>query len=139
MIPNEGGRVTEPQSGEQVPGQYAVGWIKRGPSGVIGTNKKDAQETVDNLLEDARRGTRPEPATCRRRSAIVELLAERAPGRTSPTRGWEAIDRAEQERGEPLGRPRVKFVRIEEMLEAARGRRAVPRLIAWPTSRRSSG
>ena len=126
VIPNEGGRVTEPESGEQVPGQYAVGWIKRGPSGVIGTNKKDAQETVDNLLEDARRRDafrrRSWPTTGGDRRA-----ARRARARTHVTySGWEAIDRAEQERGEPLGRPRVKFVRIDEMLEAARSGEPVP-------------
>jgi ferredoxin/flavodoxin---NADP+ reductase len=119
VIPNKGGRVTEPQGGEQVLGQYAVGWIKRGPSGVIGTNKKDAQETVDNLLEDTRAGRVPTPDLADDPSAIVELLAERTPDSVTYA-GWEAIDRAERERGEPLGRPRVKFVRIGEMLEAAR-------------------
>ncbi len=119
VIPNQGGRVTEPEAGRQVPGHYAVGWIKRGPSGVIGTNKKDAQETVDRLLEDAGEGRIPTPRLAADRAAIVELLAERAPDFVS-YQGWEAIDRAERDRGEPLGRPRVKFVRIEEMLEAAR-------------------
>jgi ferredoxin--NADP+ reductase len=119
VIPNQGGRVTEPEGGEQVPGQYAVGWIKRGPSGVIGTNKKDAQETVDNLVEDARAGRVPTPDLADDPSAIVELLADRAPDSVTYA-GWEAIDRAERERGEPLGRPRIKFVRIDEMLEAAR-------------------
>ena len=66
VIPNEGGRVTDPESGEQVPGQYAVGWIKRGPSGVIGTNKKDAQETVDNLIEDLEAGRVPDAGAGRR-------------------------------------------------------------------------
>jgi ferredoxin--NADP+ reductase len=117
VIPNEGGRVTE-QDGEQVLGHYAVGWIKRGPSGVIGTNKKDAQETVDNLIEDAGAGRMPSPELAEDPSAIVELLAERAPDSVT-YQGWEAIDAAERERGEPLGRPRVKFVRIDEMLEAA--------------------
>ena len=119
VISNEGGRVTEPGDGEPVLGQYAVGWIKRGPSGVIGTNKKDAQETVDNLIEDAQAGRVPSPDLAEDRSAIVELLAERAPDAVTYA-GWEAIDRAERDRGEPLGRPRVKFVRIDEMLEAAR-------------------
>jgi ferredoxin--NADP+ reductase len=119
VIPNRGGRVTELDGGEQVLGQYAVGWIKRGPSGVIGTNKKDAQETVDNLIEDAVAGRVPEPQLADDPSAIIELLAERAPDSVT-YQGWEAIDRSERERGEPLGRPRVKFVRIDEMLEAAR-------------------
>ncbi len=125
VISNRAGRVTDPDSGRQVPGQYAVGWIKRGPSGVIGTNKKDAQETVDALLEDAAAGRIPAPPQAGDRSEIVDLLAGRAPELVS-YQGWEAIDRAERQRGEPLGRPRVKFVRIEEMLEAARAAAPVP-------------
>jgi ferredoxin--NADP+ reductase len=124
VIPNRGGRVTELGSDQQVHGHYAVGWIKRGPSGVIGTNKKDAQETVDGLVEDAKAGRVPSQPLAGERSAIVELLAERVPDAVS-YQGWEAIDRAEQERGKPLGRPRVKFVRIDEMLDAARANAAV--------------
>ena len=117
VIPNQGGRVNDPESGQQVPGQYAVGWIKRGPSGVIGTNKKDAQETVDTLLGDLEAGRVPSRrGRCGRRGG----LAGGARPEHVTYAGWEAIDRAEQERGKPLGRPRVKFVRIEEMLEAAR-------------------
>jgi len=117
VIPNDAGQVSD-ESGRQEPGLYAVGWIKRGPSGVIGTNKKDAQETVDTLLEDVRHqriGTpsSPEP------DSIEQLLAERKPDFVSFA-GWEAIDAAEVARGEPLGRPRVKFVSVEEMLEAAK-------------------
>ncbi len=119
LIPNEKGRVTELESGRRAEGQYAVGWIKRGPSGVIGTNKKDAQETVDGLIEDVEAERIPSPELASDRAAIVELLAERAPDVVG-FQGWEAIDRAERDRGEPLGRPRVKFVRIGEMLEAAR-------------------
>jgi ferredoxin/flavodoxin---NADP+ reductase len=119
VIPNEGGRVIDPESGEHARGHYAVGWIKRGPSGVIGTNKKDAQETVDNLMADVKAGRVPAPELAGNRSAIVELLAERRPDAFS-YQGWEAIDDMEQERGKPLGRPRVKFIRIEEMIEAAR-------------------
>ncbi|OLE37856.1 MAG: NADP oxidoreductase, partial [Actinobacteria bacterium 13_1_20CM_3_68_9] len=117
VIPNEGGKVIDPDSGEQVPGQYAVGWIKRGPSGVIGTNKKDAQETVSNLLADVEAGRVPTEAADP--AAVEALLAERAPEHVTYA-GWEAIDRAEQERGKPLGRPRVKFCSVEEMVEAAR-------------------
>jgi ferredoxin--NADP+ reductase len=117
VIPNQAGRVSDPSTDRQVPGQYAVGWIKRGPSGVIGTNKKDAQETVDNLLSDLEAGRVPDTAADA--PAVESWLAERAPEHVTYP-GWQAIDRAEQERGKPLGRPRVKFVRIEEMLEAAR-------------------
>jgi ferredoxin/flavodoxin---NADP+ reductase len=119
VIPNEGGRVTDPETGKQVAGQYAVGWIKRGPSGVIGTNKKDAQETIDNLVADASAGELPEAPGAADPDAIVQLLSERAPDHVTFA-GWQAIDAVEQERGKPLGRPRVKFVRVDEMLDAAR-------------------
>jgi ferredoxin--NADP+ reductase len=119
VIPNEGGRVLG-SDGEHLPGQYAVGWIKRGPSGVIGTNKKDAQETVNLLFEDLAAGRMAKPASPEA-DATEELLAERRPDHVSFA-GWEAIDRAEVERGESQGRPRVKFTRIEEMLEAAKTR-----------------
>ena len=131
-IPNEAGRVLDPETGEQVPGHYAVGWIKRGPSGVIGTNKKDAQETVDALLEDVEAGKFRRAGARGRRRPIEELLRERGADFVTFA-GWQAIDAAEVARGEPQGRPRVKFVRVEQMLEAAR------RLgwLKWPTSRRS--
>ena len=119
IIPNENGRVVNPETGEQVPGQYVVGWIKRGPSGVIGTNKKDAQDTVNSLLEDLEAARIPEPAKDTSPDAIAALVAERVPDFVS-FGGWQAIDRAEIERGEPLGRPRVKFAAVDEMLEVAR-------------------
>jgi ferredoxin--NADP+ reductase len=122
VIPNEGGRVTDAESGERLPGEYVVGWIKRGPSGVIGTNKKDAQETVDAILADlaATNGAsasrhepeRPDAA------AVEELLAERQPSLVTYA-GWEAIDRHERALGEAAGRPRVKVTSIEEMLRIA--------------------
>jgi ferredoxin--NADP+ reductase len=117
VIPNEGGRVVDPERGERLAGHYAVGWIKRGPTGVIGTNKKDAQETVDRLLEDLEAGRVPQPPQAHR-DALEELLRERRPDYVS-FEGWEAIDRAERERGEPQGRPRVKFTRVDEMVEVA--------------------
>ncbi|MGH2994404.1 MAG: FAD-dependent oxidoreductase [Solirubrobacterales bacterium] len=114
VIPNEAGRVIE--DGDHLRGQYAVGWIKRGPTGVIGTNKKDAQDTVDRVFEDLEAGRmhdppHPEPG------AIEALLRERCDHVSY--KGWEAIDRAEVERGEPQGRPRVKFCSIEEMVALA--------------------
>ena len=117
MIPNEGGRVIDPGGGGHRPGQYAVGWIKRGPTGVIGTNKKDAQETVEHVLEDLGAGRVPEPVQPAP-GAIEALLGERKPDHVT-YRGWEAIDRAEVERGKPHGRPRVKFCRVDEMVEVA--------------------
>ena len=98
---------------------YVVGWIKRGPSGVIGTNKRDAQETVDRVLEDLAEGRLPEPADADA-GAIEALIAERKPDFVSYS-GWQAIDAAEVAAGEPRGRPRVKFTTVEEMLEAASG------------------
>ena len=121
LITNEGGRVNE--GGEQTPGLYAVGWIKRGPSGVIGTNKKDAQETVDHLFEDLEAGKIPEPELAGDRGAIESLLGERKPEHIT-FEDWRAIDAAEVERGKPHGRPRVKFCRTDELLEAAKAKTA---------------
>jgi ferredoxin/flavodoxin---NADP+ reductase len=116
-IPNDRGRVLDPDRDALVKGEYAVGWIKRGPTGIIGTNKKDAQETVDLILEDLSEGRllapeAPDP------DAVEELLRERKPDHVTYA-GWDAIDRRERERGEPHGRPRVKFARMEELLSAA--------------------
>jgi ferredoxin/flavodoxin---NADP+ reductase len=118
VIPNEGGRIL----GDSRPltGEYVVGWIKRGPTGIIGTNKRDAQETAQLLLEDVDAGRLLEPADPDRDS-LDALLAERAPDHVTYA-GWEAIDRAEQAAGEPQGRPRVKLCSFEELLDAARER-----------------
>jgi ferredoxin/flavodoxin---NADP+ reductase len=124
-IPNDAGRIVDPVTRSPLRGHYAVGWIKRGPSGVIGTNKKDAQETVAALLEDAAAGALPEPL--HDASAIAELVAARRPDHV-PFAGWQAIDRAEVARGEPLGRPRVKFVSVDEMRDAAQARAAARRV-----------
>jgi ferredoxin--NADP+ reductase len=117
-IPNDAGRVLEEPGGARRPGEYVSGWIKRGPTGIIGTNKKDSQETTASLLEDAAAGRLPEPAVDDP-DAIETLLAERAPEHVRYD-GWEAIDAAERGAGEPQGRPRVKLTRHEQLLEAAR-------------------
>jgi ferredoxin/flavodoxin---NADP+ reductase len=124
VIPNAGGRVLDPDSGAVVPGEYVVGWIKRGPSGVIGTNKRDAQETVDAILADLasdadgdRRNGLPTPASPDA-AEVEELLRARQPELVS-YEGWSAIDRHERSLGEPSGRPRVKLTRIEELLRVA--------------------
>ena len=122
LIHNDGGRVHD-GSGEQVPGLYAVGWIKRGPSGVIGTNKKDAQETVDKLFEDLEAEAIPEAELTGDRGAIEALLSERKPDHVT-FEGWRAIDAAEVEAGKPHGRPRVKFCRVEELVEASKAKTA---------------
>ncbi len=117
-IPNEEGRVIDPHEQHSIPGEYVVGWIKRGPSGVIGTNKRDAQETVDHVLEDLDENRLPEPAVGDP-AEVEALVAERQPDLVTYS-GWELIDAAEKAAGEPQGRPRVKFTRVEEMLDAAR-------------------
>ncbi len=113
---NDAGRVVDPDTREPLPGVYAAGWIKRGPSGVIGTNKKCAQETTNLLLADQAAGRLPEPT-----STPEELLESlRAAGtRVVDYSGWEAIDAHERSLGEPTGRPRVKLVRRDEMLHRA--------------------
>ncbi|MDQ3587726.1 MAG: FAD-dependent oxidoreductase [Actinomycetota bacterium] len=116
VIPNDGGRITN--GGVPVLGEYAVGWIKRGPNGIIGTNKRDAQETVDALLEDAAADRLLAPSDSDPDS-VEALIRERKPDHVTYS-GWEAIDRAEREAGEAAGRPRVKLTRTEELLEAAR-------------------
>jgi ferredoxin--NADP+ reductase len=105
-IANDRGRVA--------PGVYAAGWIKRGPSGVIGTNKKDATETVELLLEDLRDG----PRKYRPAGEIERLLAGRGV-RLVLYPGWASIDEHERAAGEPLGRPRVKLCTWDELLAAA--------------------
>jgi ferredoxin--NADP+ reductase len=108
-IPNVEGRVT---GAGRV---YVAGWIKRGPSGVIGTNKKDAAETVERLLEDAGAGLLA--ATAPR--DLAELLTEKGAAFVDYP-GWQAIDAAERAAGEPLGRPRVKLHRWPALLETCR-------------------
>jgi len=117
-LPNEEGRVVG-DGGGPLPGVYCAGWIKRGPTGVIGTNKKDATETVERLLEDARRGRLPRSDASA--DSIVGLLAEREAEPVVYT-GWEAIDAVEKQRGAPHGRPRVKLATWDELLAAARSR-----------------
>jgi ferredoxin--NADP+ reductase len=115
-MPNAGGRVLD-EGGRPIPGLYCAGWIKRGPTGVIGTNKKDATETVDLLLEDARAGLLPR--STKPADGIDELLAERAVD-VVMYGGWEAIDALERDRGSGQGRPRVKLCTWSELLETAR-------------------
>ncbi len=107
------------QDGVRISGVYCAGWIKRGPSGVIGTNKKDAAETVEAMLADARNGTlrcAVEPSV----DAVDILLSARGV-EVVEYDGWSAIDSHEFRRGEPQGRPRVKLVRWDELLAVARG------------------
>jgi ferredoxin--NADP+ reductase len=98
-------------------GVYVAGWIKRGPTGVIGTNKKDATETVELLLEDAGAG-RLQPKPDGSAAAVDALLAERGVNVVEYA-GWTAIDETERAAGEKSGRPRVKLCSWDELLAAA--------------------
>ncbi|CAM2847113.1 FAD-dependent oxidoreductase [Skermania piniformis] len=116
VVPNEAGRVVGPD-GAPVPGVYVSGWIKRGPRGVIGSNKVDAKETVELLLADFQSGMlTAQPAT---RSDLGKLLAARQPDLID-REGWRAIDAAEKQAGKLAGRPRVKFTDVAAAVAAAR-------------------
>lgn len=110
VIPNDDGRITD--NGVPLQGFYAVGWIKRGPSGIIGTNKPDSQATVKALLRDA---SKLEPCVQPGPDAVLELLRQRQVKPVS-FEDWQLIDAAEIERGKLKGKPREKFVSVEEML-----------------------
>jgi ferredoxin--NADP+ reductase len=119
LIRNDNGRVVADDG--PCPGEYVVGWIKRGPSGVIGTNKKDAADTVARILEDAEQGRLNHPAgDGADPEAIAAWLNERVPDHVT-WEGWEAIDAHESSLGQPAGRPRVKLVRLEDLFRASRG------------------
>ena len=119
IIPNEKGRVTATHKGEVVPGEYVVGWAKRGPTGVIGTNKPDAVETVHLMLEDVAL-LAPIPDAAANPKAIVALLQERGVDYFTFA-DWLKLEAIEDERGKAEGRPRVKFTSEAEMLAAVRG------------------
>ena len=116
VLPNQRGRVRTP-AGEPLRGVYAVGWIKRGPTGILGTNKRDAEETVSCLVDDLRAAALPQPPTPGREQ-IDALLAERKPGLVT-VEGWRAIDGHELEAGRSEQRPRVKLASRDELLAAA--------------------
>jgi ferredoxin--NADP+ reductase len=116
VLPNEQGRVLG-RDGEPLPGVYAVGWIKRGPTGILGTNKRDAEETASCLAEDLASGVLAPPHGSR--DQMDALLAERKPDVVT-VEGWRAIEAQELERGRVEQRPRVKFASRDELLGAAR-------------------
>lgn len=114
VVPNDAGRVVDlPEGGAAVPGLYVSGWLKRGPQGIIGTNIIDAQQTAACVAEDAAILPRR-----RRSDALAQLLQDRRVP-TVTWQHWLRIDEAERSRGTAAGRPRVKFVHIADMLDAA--------------------
>ncbi|WP_329410200.1 FAD-dependent oxidoreductase [Nocardia vinacea] len=115
VVPNLSGRVVA--DGAHMPGVYVAGWIKRGPRGVIGSNRVDAQETVEQLIADfmADKLTAPQSD----RAALNTLLAQRQPELVD-REGWKAIDTSERTAGQASGRSRVKITTREGLIEAAR-------------------
>lgn len=116
-IPNVGGRINGS------PNEYVVGWIKRGPTGVIGTNKKDAQDTVDTLIKNL--GNAKEGAECKsfpedHADQVADWLAARQPKLVTSAH-WQVIDAFERAAGEPHGRPRVKLASLAELLRIGLG------------------
>ncbi|RMH00216.1 MAG: NADP oxidoreductase [Chloroflexi bacterium] len=116
VILNEKGRVLDPETQQPIPGLYTAGWIKRGPSGVIGTNKPDALETVECLLADVKNGRLLTPANPDA-GAILQLVQTRQPYYCTFA-DWQRLDEMEIRRGQEIGRPRLKFTSVEEMLKA---------------------
>jgi ferredoxin--NADP+ reductase len=116
VIPNRQGRVVD--AGQIRDGEYVAGWIKRGPSGVIGTNKKDAAETVDRIIEDLAAGRLAQPEL----EADETWISSKAPFAVGWA-GWQAIDRHECNAGKPYGRPRIKLVRLAQLAQVAAANR----------------
>jgi ferredoxin--NADP+ reductase len=116
VILNQKGRVIDPETQQPATGLYTSGWIKRGPSGVIGTNKPDSVETVACMLEDLAGGAVLQPANPDHGSA-ERLVCERQP-RFFTYADWQRLDEIEVARGKAVGRPRLKFTGVEDMLAA---------------------
>lgn len=116
VILNEGGRVLDSDTKEPRVGEYTSGWIKRGPSGVIGTNKPDSVETVEHMVVDLKAGRILHPAQPTA-EASEQFIAERQPLYVTYY-DWQQLDVLEMQRGEEQGRPRVKYTSVDEMLAA---------------------
>ncbi|WP_156690193.1 FAD-dependent oxidoreductase [Mycobacterium sp. Marseille-P9652] len=116
VVPNDGGRVVDPESGTPVPGAYVAGWIKRGPTGFIGTNKSCSLQTVHALVADFNAGALADPTGGP--EALARLVRTRQPEAVG-SEGWHAIDAAEVARGDRDGRPRNKFTDVADMLAVA--------------------
>lgn len=138
IIPNEKGRVTAEHGGAVVPGEYTVGWAKRGPTGVIGTNKPDASETVKLMMEDVKNAValRSEDGAAAnsvgphtdgetRPGDIIPLLQKRGVAYVSFA-DWQILEQIENERGALRGQPRVKITDVDEMLRLIQSAKKEP-------------
>jgi ferredoxin--NADP+ reductase len=131
VVPNDAGRVLD-AAGAPVPGLYVAGWIKRGPSGVIGTNKGDAQETAAGLLADAAAGVIP-PAPEPGAAAAEAMVRSRQPD-VFDYADWRRLDAHEVALGAAAGRPRVKLCGVDEM-RAVLAQPPAPSVPASPPAR----
>jgi ferredoxin/flavodoxin---NADP+ reductase len=104
-------------AGKPAAGVYVTGWLKRGPTGVIGTNRADSVETVESILEDIAQTSLPP----KRGAAALPLGPRPSEARTVSYAGWQKIDQAERSRGQLRGKPREKFTVIEDMIAAIDG------------------
>jgi ferredoxin--NADP+ reductase len=120
-IPNDAGRVLEAPGKPAVPGEYVVGWAKRGPSGLIGTNRADSVLTVKAMLEDARAGTLVPGSSRGDAQAMPALLKSRGVRFTSFS-DWKTLDKEELARGKAAGKIREKFASVPDMLKALEGK-----------------
>ena len=118
-IPNDRGRVIDSLTGQPREGEYVAGWIKRGPNGIIGTNKPDAQETVEMLVEDLRAGRMRKEVLS---PEVFNRFLSQRQGEVVSFDDWKFLDSREVAKGEELGRPRLKFARVENMLRVLRHR-----------------
>jgi ferredoxin--NADP+ reductase len=116
VILNQKGRILAPDTEQPLSGLYTAGWIKRGPTGVIGTNKSDAHETVKAMLADVAQGGYLHPAQPQAHTAAA-FIRQQQPDVIS-YENWLTLNQIEIGRGKPLGRPRVKFTRVNDMLAA---------------------
>ena len=118
IIPNEEGRVVDMDTGRQIAGHYVAGWIKRGPSGVIGTNRPDSKETVTHLVADVVEGRHLFPVRPNPEQVDEEIRSRQS--QVVTWEDWQKLDALEMARGAEQGRPRVKFTSVEEMLAVVR-------------------
>ncbi|CAM2959402.1 ferredoxin [Mycobacterium intermedium] len=125
LVPNDGGRVIDPASARPVVGAYVAGWIKRGPTGFIGTNKSCSLETVQALVADFNDGKLADPQV---EPLALDRLVRQRQSDVIDSAGWRAIDAAEIARGIGDGRPRNKFTDVADMLAVAAAARQAPPL-----------
>ena len=118
-IPNDRGRVIDSLTGQPREGEYVAGWIKRGPNGIIGTNKPDAQETVEMLVEDLRAGRMRKEVLS---PEVFNRFLSQRQGEVVSFDDWKFLYSREVAKGEELGRPLLKFARVENMLRVLRHR-----------------